>query len=507
MTIFNTISSTTDRLALAAVCLSAVMLGLEITSIPSILPTLEHRLPADFKQLQWVMNAYTLAMCATLIATGALADRYGRKRVFLYSIVVFGLASLICGLASSASLLIGARFIQGLSAAGMLSCQVAILSAQFHSGRVRSVAFAWWGVIFGLGLGFGPLVGGVIVAFMSWPWVFLIHVGIALLTAVLAYLGVSESSDPSATKMDVGGMLTLPVGVFGLVYLMTQGRGLGLADPEVWAVALLSLLGLSLFVCIERRVARPIFDFTSFRIRAFSGALMGASGMNFSFWPFIIYFPIYLQSVLGYSSLMAGVTLLAYTLPTVLMPPYAERLLLKYGPNGVIPFGLLSIAAGFGCLYWVMQSASASWLTLLPGCVLAGIGLGLTNTPVTNTSSGALAPERAGMASGMEFSARMISLSINIAVMGWLLAAGIAASLTMTSAHALSAPELKALVDVIAAGNVAAATESGLSAQAVRDTLAFGFGWVTLYGALAPLVLGLLARLVFGGAVAKTPGL
>ncbi|MBP6345446.1 MAG: MFS transporter, partial [Neisseriaceae bacterium] len=122
MTIFNTISSTTDRLALAAVCLSAVMLGLEITSIPSILPTLEHRLPADFKQLQWVMNAYTLAMCATLIATGALADRYGRKRVFLYSIVVFGLASLICGLASSASLLIGARFIQGLSAAGMLSC-------------------------------------------------------------------------------------------------------------------------------------------------------------------------------------------------------------------------------------------------------------------------------------------------------------------------------------------------------------------------------------------------
>ncbi len=502
MIMLNAASSKNNRLALAAVCLSAVMLGLEITSIPSILPTLEYRLPADFKQLQWIMNAYTLAMCATLIAMGALADRYGRKRLFLYSIVVFGVASLICGLTNGAALLIAARFIQGLSAAGMLACQVAILSAQFHSGPERSVAFAWWGVIFGLGLGFGPLVGGVIVAFMSWEWVFLIHVGIALLTAFLAHFGVSESSDPSATKMDVGGMLTLPVGVFGLVYLITQGRGLSFADPVGLAVALFSLLGLGLFVFIERRVVRPIFDFNSFRIRPFSGALIGASGMNFSFWPFIIYFPIYLQSVLGYNSLMAGLTLLAYTLPTIIMPPYAERLLRKYGPNGVIPLGLFTIAVGFGLIHVVILSASASWLSLLPGCVLAGVGLGLTNTPVTNTSSGALPAGRAGMASGMEFSARMISLAINIALMGWILAAGIAASLSMTSASGVM-PDLQELVDLIAAGNVAAATKHGLSPLAVRETLAYGFGWVTLYGALAPLILGLLARLVFGRQVAK----
>ncbi len=143
------------------------MLGLEITSIPSTLPTLERVLSADFSQLQWIMNAYTIAMCAMLIAIGALADRYGRKRVFMVNIVIFGIASLICGLAPNAPLLIAARFIQGASGAGMLACQVAILSQQFRSGPERAVAFSWWGVIFGLGLGTGPVIGGAILAIAS----------------------------------------------------------------------------------------------------------------------------------------------------------------------------------------------------------------------------------------------------------------------------------------------------------------------------------------------------
>ncbi|WP_342612401.1 MFS transporter [Burkholderia ambifaria] len=487
--------SSKNKIALAAICLSAVMLGLEITSVPSILPTLEHVLPADFKQLQWIMNAYTIAMCSSLVAMGALADRFGRKRVFTIGIVVFGIASLICGLAPSAPLLIAARFLQGVSAAAMLSCQVAVLSHQFQSGPERGVAFAWWGVVFGLGLGFGPVVGGSIASFATWEWVFLIHVLIAVVAVSLARAGVVESSDPHALKIDVGGMVTLSASVFCLVYLITQGQKPEADNPLGVGALSIAVISFVLFVIVESRVARPMFDFKAFRVRNFSGALLGACGMNFSFWPFVIYFPIYLQAVLGYSSVGAGLTVLAYTLPTIVVPPVAERLLLKRGPNFVIPVGLFTIAAGFLLFHLVVTTGHASWITLLPGCVVAGIGLGLTNTPVTNTATGSLPPERAGMASGMEFSARMISLAINIAIMGFVLVNGVSVGL----AGALPAgTDIRHLVDAVSAGSFAAADAGGIPIVTARAALILGFGWVTLYGTLAPLVLGFAAAIVFG---------
>jgi EmrB/QacA subfamily drug resistance transporter len=498
-------TSSRNNIALAAVCLSAIMLGLEITSIPTILPTLERILSADFKQLQWIMNAYTIAMCSFLVAMGALADRFGRKRIFIIGIVIFGIASLICGLATSAPLLIAARFLQGTSAAGMLACQVAVLSHQFRDGPERGRAFAWWGIVFGLGLGFGPIVGGAIVAFLSWKWVFLVHVVLALLTVAFARLGVVESSDPHEGKIDIGGMITLPVSVFGLVYTITQGQGLSFDSFAGIAVPAVSVISFILFIFIENRAVRPIFDFKAFRVRNFSGALLGASGMNFSFWPFIIYFPIYLQAVLGYNSVMAGLTVLAYTLPTIIVPPYAERLLLKRGPNLVIPLGLFTIAAGFILLHLIATTDYASWATLLPGCLLAGIGLGLTNTPVTNTTTGSLPPERAGMASGMEFSARMISLAINIAVMGFVLVKGVSTSLMDALPQNSLAPAISKLADTVAAGNFVAAETQGITISVARQALAHGFEWVTLYGAIAPLILGIAAAFVFGKKRALLP--
>ena len=304
-------SASGNKIALMAICLSAIMLGLEITSVPSVLPVLKDILPADFKQLQWIMNAYTLAMCSVLVAMGALADRFGRKRVFTIGIIVFGVASLICSLATNAPILIAARFLQGISAAAMLACQVAILSNQFQNGPERGVAFAWWGIVFGLGLGFGPIVGGLIIAHLSWEWVFLIHVFIAVITLVLARIGVLESSDPDSLRVDYGGMITLSSTVFGLVFMITQGQSIGYLSLEGILIIGASTLAFVLFLIIESKVARPMFDLKAFRIRNFSGALFGAAGMNFSFWPFVVYFPIYLQSVLGYDGITAGLTVLA----------------------------------------------------------------------------------------------------------------------------------------------------------------------------------------------------
>jgi EmrB/QacA subfamily drug resistance transporter len=481
-------------LVLAALCLSCLMFGLEISSIPAILPTLERVLHADFQQLQWIMNAYTIAVTTVLMATGTLADRYGRKRVFVISLAAFGLASLFCGLATSVTTLIVARFVQGLSGGAMLICQIAVLSHEFQGGRVRAIAFGWWGIVFGTGLGFGPFIGGAIVALFSWEWVFLIHVLFAALALALAW-GVHESKDPNPGRLDVAGILTLSLAVFCLTYYITQGPDLGFASASGLAILGVSVVCLIGFVVAETRSTRPMFDFAVFRVRAFTGAIIGSAAMNFSFWPFMIYLPIWFQAGLGYDSVTAGLALLAYTLPTLVMPPLAEKLALRYSPGRVIPAGLFTIGLGFMLMELGSAAAEPSWLTMLPGCLIAGIGLGLANTPVTNTTTGSVSSDRAGMASGIDISARMISLAINIAVMGFILARGVADSLKAAAPTGLDSAALHHLAESIAAGT--AISLPGLPDSVLHEALAQGFGRVMLYGGCCVWGLAAISFLIF----------
>ncbi|KOF21436.1 MFS transporter [Ensifer adhaerens] len=486
-----------SALALAAVCLSSLMFGLEISSIPAILPTLEQVLGADFKQLQWIMNAYTIAVTAVLMAAGTLADRYGRKRVFVAGIIAFGIASLICGLTDNTSVLIVARFIQGMAGGVMLICQIAVLSHQFQSGRQRGIAFSWWGIIFGIGLGFGPIVGGATVALLSWEWVFLVHVVLSGVTVVLALAGVQESRDPNAESLDIAGIMTLSVAVFCIAYFITQGPELGFASPTALSILGIAIVSLASFVIAEKVSARPMFDFSVFRIRSFSGALFGSMGMNISFWPFMIYLPIWFQAGLGYDGVTASIALLAYTLPPLVVPPFAERLMLRLRPGIVIPAGLFTIGLGFFMMKLGSSVANASWLTMLPGCVVAGIGLGFTNTTVTNAATGAVASERAGMASGIDTSARMISLAINIALMGLILVEGVLSSLQSSLFGQTAGADLRMLAEKISAGGMLN-SDYGLSETVIHTALREGFGWVMLYGAIGVWLSAAASLLVFG---------
>lgn len=483
------LSLSRNGLALTAICLSALMLGLEITSVPTILPLLEGALPADFRQLQWIMNAYTLAMSAVLMAMGTLSDRFGRKRIFILGTLVFGAVSLACGLATTAPVLISARLLQGLAAAAMLACQIALLSQQFPTGVERGRAFGWWGIVFGAGLGFGPIVGAALATLASWNWVFLIHVGLAAVTVACALRGLEESANPAAQPLDLAGMFTLSLAVFGCVYLITQGSATAAVGWLGWSLSLGCLL---LFVVIERRQAQPLFDFAVLRVRRFSGALLGASGMNFSFWPFVVYLPLYLQAVLGLEALATGGMVLAYTLPTILVPPLAERLLLRHGPGLVIPLGLGLIGLGFALLSLAVTLGAGQVLALVPGCLLAGIGVGLTNTPVTNTATAALPVERSGMASGLDMSTRIIALALNIALMGAILLGGVASHLA-TAAPALPRVEFDALAAAIAAGNLGLAEVQGIALPLARAALGQGIGWVTGYAALCAWGFALLS--------------
>jgi len=479
------------------------MFGLEISSVPTILPTLETVLHANFQQLQWIMNAYTIAVTTVLMATGTLADRYGRKLVFVVSIAVFGVASLICGLAQDALVLIVSRFLQGMSGGAMLICQVAVLSHQFQEGPERARAFSAWGIIFGIGLGFGPIVGAAIVAVCGWQWVFLIHALIAIVTIALAVTGVRESRDFDAKQLDIAGIATLSTSVFCVAFYITEGPDLGFTGPIGLTILATAALSFIAFVLVELHSARPMFDFSVFRIRAFSGALLGSAGMNFSFWSFMIYLPIFFHSALGYDNVAAGLALLTYTLPTLVIPPIGERILLRFGGGTAIPLGLFVIGLGFMLMWAGSGITHVTWLTLAPGCLLAGTGLALTNTPVTNVTTGAVSATRAGMASGIDMSARMISLAINIALMGFILIAGISSWLRAALPVALDSDRLQHLAERIAGGTARASDIPELSLlpaadTAVQDALLHGFRLVMLYGGLSVWIIALASFVVFG---------
>ncbi len=489
----NPPSAARNALALTAVCLVALMFGLEISSVPVILPTLEQELGTGFQDAQWIMNAYTLACTSVLMAAGTLADRFGRRRVLVLCLWVFALASLACGLANDAPTLIVARFIQGIGAGAMMICQFAILSHQFREPAARARAFAIWGVIAGVGLGFGPMIGAVILAVADWRWVFLVHVPLTLFTLALLHISVQESRDPASHRLDIAGMLTMTLAVFALVYFITQGSENGFGTPAMLGWAGLSVFGLLLFILIERRSAHPMFDFSVFRIQRFNGALMGSIGMNFSFWPFMIYLPLYFQAGLGYDTLTTGTALLAYTLPTLLVPPLAERLALRFGAERIIPLGLGTMGAGFLGMAAVNYAEQPSTALVLLSCAIAGIGLALTNSPTTNTTTGAVSTDRAGMASGIDFSARLITLALNIALMGLVLLLGISHHLANVL-PASTAADWASLSQHIAAGKLNA---PGLTRLEAQTALRSGAGWAMLFAGLGACGLAALSRYFF----------
>ena len=491
--------------AVAAIFASALMFGLEISSIPVILPLVGDALGGGFTGLQWIMNAYTIASVTTLVAAGVLADRYGRRRVFTAAVVGFGLTSLMCGLAPDVPVLIVGRFLQGVAGGAMVICGLAILSQQFRHGPDRARAFAIWGIGLGSGLGFGPIIGGGLITLAGWRWVFLVHVLLAAVTIVFCVLGVRESRDPAPGKLDIPGMTALSAALFALVFYITQGAAKGFGSPVGLVILGVATAGFAIFVGIELRTDHPMFPLSLFRIRPFTGALIGAVGMNFSFWPLIVYMPIYLERGLGYDVAIASAVLLGYTLPTFVLPPVAEQLALRFGAARTIPISLGVIGAGLLLMYLGSSVGDPSWVTILPGSILAGIGLGLTNTPVTNTTTANVPEARSGMASGIDMTARLTFLAINIAVMGSLLATGIAHNLRSRLPN-LSEDQLTDLAqritnsdDLTSLANTTPELPDGAGLESLATSaVAHGFGFAALYGAVAVTVLAVTSRIAFG---------
>jgi EmrB/QacA subfamily drug resistance transporter len=400
---------------LIAVSVAIFMLLLDITVVNVALPDIQRSLHSSFSDLQWVVNAYALTLAALLLTSGAVSDLVGRKRVFLAGLVVFSVASAVCGLSTTPLMLNLARAVQGTGGAMMFATSLALLAGAFH-GKERGTAFGVFGAVTGAAVAVGPVLGGIITSGIGWKWIFFVNVPIGAVAVFVTVTQVEDSRDPGATGVDWAGLITFSGSLFMLVYALVQGNQKGWGSTEIVALLVGSAALLIAFLAAETVQRRPMLDLALFRRPAFAGANIVAFTLSSSFFAMFLYLTLYIQDVLGYSPVQAGLRFLPTTLLSFAVAPIAGKLSVRMPVRILLGSGLLLI--GIGLLAMTTISASSHWTVLIPAFVLAGAGVGLVNPPLASTAIGVVPHERSGMASGINSTFRQVGIATGIAGLG-----------------------------------------------------------------------------------------
>jgi EmrB/QacA subfamily drug resistance transporter len=400
---------------LIAVSVAIFMLLLDITVVNVALPSIQRDLHSSFADLQWVVNAYSLTLAALLLTSGALADLFGRRLVFAAGLVVFTCSSAVCGLSTTPLMLNLARSVQGVGGAMMFATSLALVAQAFH-GRERGIAFGVFGAVTGAAVAVGPVIGGVITSGIGWQWIFFVNVPIGIVAVVLTLARVSESSDPGATGVDWIGLVTFSGSLFLFVYALIEGNGDGWGSTKIISLLAASAVLLCAFLVAESRQRRPMLDLTLFRRPAFTGASIVAFSISASMFAMFLYLTLYIQDVLGFSPLQAGLRFLPNTLVMFLVAPIAGRLSVRVPVRLLLGGGLLLIAGGL--LAMTAVDANSGWTVLIPGFVIAGAGVGMINPPLASTAIGVVHYSRSGMASGINSTFRQVGIATGIAGLG-----------------------------------------------------------------------------------------
>ncbi len=400
---------------LIAVCVAIFMLLLDITVVNVALPSIQKALHSSFQDLQWVVDAYSLTLAAFLLTGGALADLLGRRLLFTIGLVVFTASSAVCGLSGTPLTLNLARGIQGIGGALMFATSLALIAQAFH-GRERGTAFGIFGAVTGAAVAAGPLIGGVITSAIGWEWIFFVNVPIGIFAVALTLAKVDESRDPNATGVDWAGLVTFSGSLFLLVFALVRGNGLGWGSTEIVAMLAGSAVLIVLFVVAERMQERPMLDLSLFRRPAFAGANLVAFTLSSSAFAMFLYLTLYIQDVLHYSPLQAGLRFLPTTLVMFLVSPIAGRLSVRVPIRVLLGVGLLFVSGGLLAMSAV--TPTSGWTALVPGFVLQGIGVGLVNPPLASAAVGVVPPARSGMASGANSTFRQVGIATGIAALG-----------------------------------------------------------------------------------------
>jgi EmrB/QacA subfamily drug resistance transporter len=400
---------------LIVVCAATFMLLLDVTIVVVAIPVIQKGLHTSFSDVQWVIDAYSLTLASLLLTTGSLADRYGRRLLFVIGLVIFTLGSLTCGLAQSPMMLILSRSAQGVGGAIMFATSLALLAQSFH-GKDRGVAFGVWGAVTGVAVALGPILGGVITSEISWRGIFLVNIPIGVIAVALTLWKVDESRTNDASRPDWLGFVVLTVGLISLVYGLIQASVTSWGDTKVMVCLILAVILLVGFIVIEGKTAHPLFDLSLFRVPTFSGGLIAAFTMNGSLFAMLLYLVLYLQDDLGYSALATGARLLLLSGGTLASAMIAGRLTSVVPVRWLIGPGLLLV--GVGLLLMAGITGTSSWTHLIPGFIMGGVGAGMVNPPLASTAVGVVTPERSGMASGVNTTFRQIGIATAIAAFG-----------------------------------------------------------------------------------------
>jgi EmrB/QacA subfamily drug resistance transporter len=401
--------------ALIIVCVAIFMLLLDITVVNVALPDIQKELHTSFTDLQWVIDAYALALATCMLSAGTLGDLLGRKRVFTTGVVLFTLASALCGAATSPLFLILARGVQGIGGAAMFAVSLAIIAQEFH-GRERGTAFGLWGATVGAAVAVGPLLGGALTTYLGWRWIFFVNVPIGIACVVGSIRVLRESRDEEAGGFDLPGFVTLTAGLFALVLGLLRGNDWGWSSGRVVGLFTAAVVLLATFVFVERRSDRPMFDVSLFRVPTFTGAQITAFVMSAGLYSQFLYLTLYLQNVLGYSPIAAGVRFLPLSLMAFVTAPLAGRLSAQIPVRLLLGGGLILVGIALLLMHGI--TPSSAWTTLLGGFLVGGAGIGFVNAPLASTAVSVVEPRRAGMASGINNTFRQVGIATGIAALG-----------------------------------------------------------------------------------------
>jgi EmrB/QacA subfamily drug resistance transporter len=408
---------------LRVVCVSTALLLLNVAAPQVALDAIAEGLDASFSDLQWVLSGYALALAVFLLTAGSLADRFGRKRLFVGGLALFSAASALCALAPSATALIAARIVQGVGAAVIFPASLAILAEAFQ-GAERRRAIGAWGATIGLAFAAGPLIGGLLVDLFGWRAVFASSVVFALPTVLLALRFVRESRDPDPPPVDWAGVSTLSAGLFLAVFAVLRGNELGWTSATVLGSLAAGALLLVAFVIVERHKARPMLDLALFSNRTFTGASLVVALLAGGTFGAFVFVTLFLLDVQHRDPIEAGLVLAPLAVVSFVVSALAGRWSERVPLRGALVTGMAVTTAGVLMLRAGL-SEDASWLALLPGLAVAGAGVGLANPLATFAHLGVLPPAQGGLASALNNTARQLGLAIGIAVLGALLEAAL----------------------------------------------------------------------------------
>jgi EmrB/QacA subfamily drug resistance transporter len=404
-------------IALALLAMAQFVVILDASIVNVALPTIGESLTFSQDELSWVVNAYVLTFGGFLLLGGRLADLLGRRRVFMAGLVLFALASLVGGFAESEGALIAARAVQGLGAAILSPAALSIVTTTFRDGTERNKALGVWGAVAGAGGAAGVLLGGVLTEYLGWEWVLWVNVPIGVLAAALAPSLIAESRAESETQgFDFAGAIAVTAGLSVLVYALVEAPDAGWGSAQTLALLGAAIALLGAFVVIERRSAAPLVPFSIFRLRTLTGANVVGVLTGASLFSMFFFISLYMQNVLGYSAIKAGVSYLPLAVSIILAAGVASALVTRIGFKPVLATGMLLIAAG---LVWFSQiSADGGFLTdVLGPSLVAAVGLGFAFVPQTIAAVSGVVEHEAGLASGLINTSQQVGGALGLAVL------------------------------------------------------------------------------------------